>query len=179
MALVENGRDIFETMFENNVVVCYIGPFDGQILSLLASNIEDSLWDDPKRGKKFFKIFIELSQNIYLYSKEKVDGLDKSAGVGLIIIKEYDDYFQFITGNLVDHNDYVKLSDKCSQILSKSKEELREFKRQQRSLSRSDSDGGNIGIIQSTILSGYPPAYTFHKIDDDNYFYILSIRIDK
>ena len=56
MALVENGRDIFETMFDHKVVVCYIGPFDGQILSLLASNIEDSLWDDPKRGKKFFKI---------------------------------------------------------------------------------------------------------------------------
>ena len=178
MALVENGRDIFETMFEHNVVVCYIGPFDGQILSLLASNIEDSLWDDPKRGKKFFKIFIELSQNIYLYSKEKVDGLD-SAGVGLIIIKEYDDYFQFITGNMVDHNDYVKLSETCAQIVTKTKDELREFKRQQRSLSRPDSDSGNIGIIQSTILSGYPPAYTFHKVDDDNYFYILSIRIDK
>jgi hypothetical protein len=179
MALQENGKEIFETMFDHNVVVSYIGPFDGQILSLLASNIEDSLWDDPKRGKKFFKIFIELSQNIYLYSKEKTVGLDKSAGVGLILIKEYDDYFQFITGNLVDYKDYVKLTDKCDQIISKSRDELREFKRQQRSLSRSASDGGNIGIIQSTILSGYPPQYTFQKIDDDNYFYILSIRIDK
>ena len=71
MALVENGKDIFETMFEHNVVVCYIGPFDGQILSLLASNIEDSLWDDPKRGKKFFKIFIELcSSSINLINHE-------------------------------------------------------------------------------------------------------------
>lgn len=180
MALEENGKEIFNTMFEHNVVISYIGPFDGQILSLLASNIEDSLWDDPKIGKRFFKIFIELSQNIYLYSKEKACGIDKSAGVGLMLIKDYGDHFQFITGNLVDHHDYLKLIDKCDQIRSKSREELREFKRQQRAMPReSDTDGGNIGIIQSTILSGYPPEYTFHKINDDNYFYILSIRIDK
>ncbi|MCQ2250102.1 MAG: SiaB family protein kinase [Bacteroidales bacterium] len=180
MALVENGRDIFESMFDNKVVISYIGPFDGQILSLLASNIEDSLWGDPKRGKKFFKIFIELSQNIYLYSKEKAHGLDKSAGVGLMLIKEFDEHFQFITGNLVGKKDYLKLTEKCDLIMSKTKEELREFKRQQRSMPReSETDGGNIGIIQSTLLSGYPPSYTFHKIDDDNYFYILSIRIDK
>ncbi len=181
MALI-NSREIFDTMFENNVVISYIGPFDGQILSLLASNIEDSLWEDKKRGKKFFKIFIELSQNIYLYSKEKSTGigLDRSAGVGLMLIKEYDDHFQFITGNLVDHTDYVKLTEKCDLIIQKSKDELREFKRQQRSLPQSSPNGGgNIGIIQSTILSGYPPSYAFHKIDDDNYFYILSIRIDK
>ena len=180
MALEQNGKEIFESMFDNKVVISYIGPFDGQLLSLLAANIEDSLWDDPKRGKKFFKIFIELSQNIYLYSKEKATGLDKSAGVGLMLIKEFGDHFQFITGNLVAYKDYVKLTDKCNQIISKTKEELREFKRQQRSLPReSETDGGNIGIIQSTILSGYPPSYTFHKIDDDNYFYILSVRIDK
>ena len=49
-----NSKEIFETMFDNNVVISYIGPFDGQILSLLASNIEDSLWEDNKKvGKKF------------------------------------------------------------------------------------------------------------------------------
>ena len=97
-----------------------------------------------------------------------------------MLIKEFGDHFQFITGNLVGYKDYVKLTDKCNQIISKTKEELREFKRQQRSLPReSETDGGNIGIIQSTILSRYPPSYTFHKIDDDNYFYILSVRIDK
>ncbi len=178
-----NSKEIFETMFDNNIVISYIGPFDGQILSLLASNIEDALWEDNRKvGKKFFKIFIELSQNIYLYSKEKSTGmgLDRSAGVGLMLIKEYPDHFQFITGNLVDKSDYEKLTEKCNQIIQKSKDELREFKRQQRSLPQSNENGGgNIGIIQSTILSGYPPSYTFHKIDDDNYFYVLSIRIDK
>ena len=107
-------------------------------------------------------------------------GLDRSAGVGLMLIKEYPDHFLFITGNLVGHEDYVKLTEKCDQIIQKSKDELREFKRQQRSMPQSGPNGGgNIGIIQSTILSGYPPSYTFHKMDEDNYFYVLSIRIDK
>lgn len=174
-----NSREIFNTMLDNDIVISYIGPFDGQILSLLASNIEDSLWDDQHRGKIFFKIFIELSQNIYLYSKEKGNGIDKSAGVGLMLIKEYNNHFSFITGNLVGKKDYELLSDKCKKISEKNKEELREFKRFMRGQPRTEFGGGNIGLIQVSILSGYPIEYKFVKVDDDNYFYILCVRIDK
>ncbi len=176
-----NALEISQTMLDNNIVVSYIGPFDGQILSLLASNIEDSLWDDPHRGKKFFKIFIELSQNIYLYSKEKAGGIgiDAQAGVGLMLIKEYDTHFKFITGNLVDKADHEKLKEKCNNILGKNKDQLREFKRQMRSMPRADSGGGNIGLIQVALLSGYPIDYDFIDMDDKHSFYVLSVMIDK
>ncbi|MBR4214644.1 MAG: SiaB family protein kinase [Bacteroidales bacterium] len=174
-----NSREIFNTMLDNDIVISYIGPFDGQILSLLASNIEDSLWDNQHRGKTFFKIFIELSQNIYLYSKEKGTGIDKSAGVGLMLIKEYDDHFAFITGNMVTKKDYELLSDKCKKICEKNKEELREFKRYMRGQPRTEFGGGNIGLIQVSILSGYPLDYSFIEVGDDDYFFILGVKIDK
>lgn len=53
-----NSREIFNTMLDNDIVISYIGPFDGQILSLLASNIEDSLWDDQHRGKTFSRFLL-------------------------------------------------------------------------------------------------------------------------
>lgn len=178
MAFINN-KEIFDTMFDNHIVISYIGPFDGQILSLLASNIEDSLWEDPRRGKKFFKIFIELSQNIYLYSEEKAAGLDTSAGIGLMLIKEFDDHFQFITGNQVNSGTAEKLLDKCKTIISKDKDELREYKRSMRSLPGNGNGGGNIGLIQVALLSGYPIDFKFSDMENGDKFYVVSVRIDK
>ena len=48
-----------------------------------------------------------------------------------------------------------------------------------RSQPRTDFGGGNIGLIQVSLLSGYPIDYSFKKIDDENFYYILNVRIDK
>ena len=96
-----------------------------------------------------------------------------------MLIKEYDDHFSFITGNMVDKKAYELLSEKCKAISSKNKEELREYKRFMRGQPRTEFGGGNIGLIQVSILSGYPIDYKFVNVDDDTYFYVLCVRIDK
>ena len=67
----EEALAIFNTMFENSLVTAYSGPFDHDVLTIMAENIEKTLWQNESLGRRFFRIFIELSQNISLYSLEK------------------------------------------------------------------------------------------------------------
>ena len=54
-----------------------------------------------------------------------------------------------------------------------------EFKRYMRGQPRTEFGGGNIGLIQVSILSGYPLDYSFIEVGDDDYFFILGVKIDK
>jgi len=175
-------REMHDIMSEQNIIVSYIGPFDNNILTILAENIETSLWEDHYKGRKFFKIFIELAQNISLYSKEvSHPSEDDQAGEGCLIINEYSDFFIFAAGNLVDKTDVLRLVEKCDKINTADREELRQMKRDLRNLEHETvKGGGNIGLVHVALTSGYPLEYKLVDLQDNNEaFYIISVRIDK
>ncbi len=175
-------REMHDMMSEANIIVSYVGPFDNAILTILAENIQTSLWEDIYKGQKFFKIFIELAQNISLYSKEiSHSHLPDQAGEGALIINEYEDHFDFAAGNLVDITDVKKLIDKCNAINSADREELRQMKRELRNKEHERiKGGGNIGLVHVALTSGYPLKYKLIDFENNNEaFYIISARIDK
>jgi len=175
-------REMHDIMSDQNIIVSYIGPFDNNILTILAENIETSLWEDHYKGRKFFKIFIELAQNISLYSKEvSHPTVEDQAGEGVLIINEYTDFFVFAAGNLVDKDDVKKLIEKCEMINTVDREELRKMKRDLRNIEHERvKGGGNIGLVHVALTSGYPLDYKLIDLERDNdAFYIISVRIDK
>ncbi len=173
-------HDIINTMNINSVSMSYTGPFDGQVLSVLAKNIEYSLSDRPTVNKKVFKIFLELAQNISYYSAEQErNRRGEEAGVGILTIQEFDDHFIFSTGNLVTNSQAEKISGKCEKINSLGREELREYKRVMRKLPAGAKGGGNIGLIQVVLTAGTPIEYALNRLDDDKFFYIVAIKILK
>jgi len=68
---MQEKEELFTTMTRKDVRISYTGPFDSQVLSVIAKNIEASLSANPIINKKIFKIFIELAQNISYYSAEQ------------------------------------------------------------------------------------------------------------
>ena len=173
--------EILQLMMKNKVVASYIGPFDGNILSLLAENIKGSLWGDAKQGKRFFKIFIELAQNISLYSAEKKPTKkDSSAfGEGSLIISEYDDYFLFSAGNVVYSETAELLTSKCKKINDLDRMGQRKLKGELR-YKPHEKGGGNIGLVQVALASRHKLGFRIIPIEDtDKSFYIISVRIDK
>lgn len=175
-------REMHDIMSEQRIIVSYIGPFDNAILTILAENIQTSLWEDQYKGQKFFKIFIELAQNISLYSKEvSYTNIDDETGEGTLIINEYDDHFDFAAGNLVDKTDVEKLILKCETINNSNREELRQMKRELRNKEHERvKGGGNIGLVHVALTSGYPLKYKLIDLNNNNEaFYIISVRIDK
>jgi len=175
-------QEMYNIMTDNNIIVSYVGPFDNKILTILGENIEGSLWEDPNMGRKFFKIFIELAQNISFYSKEvSIIGIDNEAGEGALIINEFTDHFVFSAGNLVDRTDIIKLISKCDDINNADREGLRKMKRDLRNLEHETvKGGGNIGLVHVALVSGYPLNYKLIELEQNNEgFYIISVRIDK
>lgn len=164
----------------DNVAISYTGVFDTEILSVLAKEIEETLSSDDKINKKVFKIFIELAQNISLYSLERErnsEGTDM--GVGTMIIRNFDTYYEFSTGNKTTKENIIPVMEKCDNINSMTREKLREYRRLQRNMPAGAKGGGNIGLIQVALTASNPIEYALVKCDDGNYFYIVSVRINK
>ncbi len=169
-----------ETISESPVI-SYSGTFDKAILSAFAQKVENDFGNNPVINKKIFKIFIELAQNIALYSSDRVIKENKTNfnGYGIFIIKEYFDKFKLFTGNMALKQDAVVAVKKCEKINSLSRDELRKYKRLLRKKPSRQKGGGNIGLVQVVLTANNYLEYKTIKVDNENSFLILSIDIDK
>lgn len=175
-----NSQEIFELYdSEERTLLSYNGAFDGRVLSVIAGKIESTISNDPDIGRKVFKIFIELAQNIAYYSTERGGSIEKATGKGILILREHKDYFSCSTGNMAKPVEVKELIQKCETINILEREELREYKRKLRSMPPSKKGGGNIGLVQVALIASNPLNYKVIPIDDENSFYIVNVKINK
>ncbi len=174
-------KNILDELKADVFAISYLGAIDRNLLALLARSLEQRSPDiPPTASKKLFKVFIELAQNIALYSTEKGIGADSlPSGEGIIILKEFSDHFRIYTGNMAEKDNVLALTEKIEKINSLTHEELRTYKREMRKLKETDPGRGNIGLIQIALVAGNPIEYKIMPIDSDTYFTIISTRIDK
>lgn len=171
----------YHRSFDQNIHISYRGPIDEKILQAIGYYIEGVLSRHPKAGKKIFKIFIELAQNISYYSAEKSIFMKeaKEIGSGMVLIGESKDSYTFVTGNLVKNDDIYAIIEKCEIINSLDREGLREYKRKQRNLPHGHKGGANIGLIQVALTSAQPLDIEVTPIDDDHSFFSIAVKVDK
>jgi len=173
---------LLETLKAEYLTISYYGPFDGKVLSTFAKTMEERLQNENGTvAKKIFKIFIELAQNISLYSTERVVSKEEEnfTGYGLFILKEFNDYFWLLTGNKATNNDAFLAAEKCKTINSFSREQLREYKRMLRKRPVNEKGGGNIGLIQVALLSNNKLQYQITKLDENNAFLTIGVEVPK
>lgn len=174
-----NILNLYKT-FGSNTPLSYKGPIDDHILQVIGTYIEGLLKDSPKAGKKLFKIFIELAQNISYYSAERSKlANDKDIGTGMVLINEMSDYYAFTTGNLVKTDDIISIIEKSEHINSLDREELRQYKREQRKLPPGKKGGAHIGLIQVALTSANPLDIEVIPVDDKHSFFSIAVKIDK
>ena len=113
--------------FSKDIKISYKGPVDERIFRIIGDYISSIDSEYEKAGRKLFKIFFELAQNISSYSAEKITFKNKKEiGTGNLIIKEIEDNFVLITGNLVKNKDIIPIIEKCEYINSLDRDALRE-----------------------------------------------------
>ncbi len=161
--------------------ISYKGPIDTSILQVMGRYLEELLSKHPIAGKKLFKVFIELAQNISYYSAEKsvFNNGAKEIGIGTVLVKEFIDYYVFVTGNLVNNEDIDSIIEKSEHINSLNRDELREYKRQQRRLPQGEKGGANIGLIQVALTSSNPLDIELSPVDKNHSFFSIAVKIDK
>lgn len=164
---------------KENVVISYKGAFTETILAHISQHIRRVLITKPQVMKKVLGIFIELAQNISYYSSEKnyIQG-QGGAGVGVFIIEEHGEYYKIITGNFLEKKHTLKILHKCQVINSLSRDELREYKRLQRTQSYEEK-GANIGLIQVALTAKKPLQLELAEASNGHDFFALSVDLEK
>jgi len=171
----------YHNLLHQNILLSYKGPIDERIMAVLGDNIDFVLGGTTKPRQKLFKIFMELAQNVWLYSAEKNKlSHDKSMGIGTLVIGEFQNYYTFVTGNLVSNIDILPVIEKCEVINSLDRDSLREYKREQRRIAVNDNKAtGNIGLIQVALTAEGPLDIELTPVDDEISFFSIAVKIEK
>lgn len=176
----QNPFDLFSyhNFFEGNVLLSYKGPWNDHIVFSMGNYIKVIVKDNVSISKKIFKIFMELAQNVSFYSAEynKLEE-DKKVGIGSLVILEQNNNYHFYSGNVVSNVDIIPIIDKCDVINSLDREQLRDFKRKQRQLPRSEYGGANIGLIQIALTADNPIDIKLTPITEDKSFFSIGVTV--
>lgn len=173
---IEFLEDFYE-LLSKEVIIAYRGTFEKSVLSILAKNIETSMETSSVLRRKFFKMFLEFSQNIAHYSAEQVNTSEnEKSGSGLLIIKHNDGNYMFSTGNLVETSMLDYIDEKVKYINSLDREGLREYKREQYKLVES-GERSNLGLLQIALISGNELIVNSKPIDDTYSFITISAEV--
>ena len=172
----------YHNLMNQNILVSYKGPIDERIMTVIGENILLVTNEGSDKAKnKIFKVFMELAQNVWLYSAEccKLEN-GKSIGMGTLVVGEFGDYYTFVTGNVVHNTDIVPVIEKCETINSLDRESLREYRREQRRLANEGKpNSGNIGLIQVALTAESPLDIELTPVNDDESFFSLAVKISK
>ncbi|MBN1252951.1 MAG: SiaB family protein kinase [Bacteroidales bacterium] len=175
---IEFLEDFYE-MLSKEVLIAYRGTFEKNVLSVLAKNIETSVDNSSVLKRKFFKIFLELAQNISLFSVEQIKTQDgEKSGAGLFIIKHSIESYYFISGNIILNSDIEKLNSKIEYINTLDREKMRLFRRKQYEFSEPEKDS-SIGLVKIALASGKKIEITTKTIDSKTSFVIISVEVAK
>jgi len=160
-------------------LVAYKGPFDKFIIAAFGNFI----FQYTQENKKIFKVFMELAQNVAYYSLERKITENQNIGVGSLAIgsglEKHKDFYVFSIGNQIDTKNLIVLENKCKIINNCTKDELRAFKRQERSLLPGSNDNAHIGLIMSSLITNSPIDISSEAINPETSFFTINLKIDK
>ena len=165
--------------YQKDSLLMFKGAFTVNLISILGNHLRLLINYDSKTFQKVFKIFIELTQNVYYYSVETTDlGDGIHGGSGWVSVQESADSFRITTGNKIHSEDAPKLVQYCNEINSLNDEEHRKLKRDTRSQAMVRDTGAHIGLIQTSIVSANKLAFSITENDNHGEF-VLSATIQK
>lgn len=164
-----------------NGVISFMGPINIHVRVFFGNYIKVLLQENYQTINRIYKSFIELTQNVDYYSAEmqNASGDDSKTGIGTFILKEYKDYFNFTTGNLIHSHHGSKLKEYCDEINNSDTSVLRELKRKKRKSAGLQEAGAHIGLLQVGVITGNKFQYNIDKINDKYSYFTLTVQIDK
>jgi hypothetical protein len=177
--------EYYKKMCERNIVLDFQGAISQDMvvgMAELLKNKSSQEFGTTNIVKKLFSIFIEMAQNIAIYSAERVflDHHYGDVGAGIIVVTEENNNYTITSGNLVKNMAISKIIEHCQRINRMEKEELRQFfKKQIKSSRKRGKKGAGVGLIDIARKSGNPIRCGVTQMDNINSFLVLSVKIHK
>lgn len=160
-------------------LISYKGPFHRNILWSIGTLIKEIMYNDLDLTRRVFTVFMEMAQNVYYYSYEKVM-IDTQSGIGYFCLNEELNEYVLTIGNLVFPEHTQLLMDRCDYINTLNHNELRQYLVSERKNTEfSESMGARIGLIQIALMSGNPLKLDIKLASNNRHFVIFTIKIAK
>lgn len=168
----------------DKVLLYYKGPFEEEMLFMVGSHLKNFFKEEPRMERKVFSTFVELAQNISLYSSEKNFFADENLtnGIGSIVVQDLDDQLKITAANLIKSSQVDEIVSKAEKVNSLTKEELREWKREilkQPYVETNEHKGGGIGLLEIALRSGSVIDIDITNVDEESSFISLSVYFKK
>jgi len=164
--------DIKDILEQDEIILSYTGPINQKLIEGLSlvlneflklNNISMSI------SLKIFAVFIEQTQNILYYSKNR--------GITLLGKKRDGSFFIF-SGNETNRLQKERLEKKLEKVLTMNKDELKKaYKEARRTESDESSAGAGLGFFEMAKKSSKPIEYNFKKLAEDKYLFTLNVVI--
>ncbi len=170
-------------MTENKLNLVYHGEINQSITRTFTSLAEQNLNRENVNKmtvRKVYHVMVECMQNIYKHSQPSNEHTSERAGQGIILVGQDTSGYIVATGNPVNRNRAIILSEILDNINSKSMSELDTiYKRKMKDGLLSKKGGAGLGFIDISRKTGSKLDYKFESIDKKNSFFILKTYIAK
>lgn len=159
----------------------YEGPFNMRIISTLGKYLCDFLETSHEVRMNMYRVFIEISQNVALYSLDRVWQNKKSTvGYGEIVISENESIVTCTSTNkILDGHDKILLQN-CQNLNNTSIDDLNKLKEKLRRESSLEDFGAHIGLISIKLFSKNSIKFEIiEKPEENAKYFTLSATINK
>ena len=174
--------EYYKVTEESEVPFIFKGALNHEAIYYLGETLKEKISDAENKKSKILSVFVELAQNIKLYSAQKVysESEGQEVGVGMMAFGENSDAYHIRSGNVIRNTSRKELIDRCRLINSLDREELNKLYLKERNRAIEDNrEGGNIGLIEMARRSRNPLNVSMDQIDDDTTFFSIEVRISK
>lgn len=182
--MLENLYSLKMLLDQQGLFFCFSGPLSQTLLVEIGDILKNRMQSEEANHStilKVFSVFIEQAQNIIHYSSEKFFASpDQNSGFshGIIAVGYHQEHYYIVCGNLVKNESVEKLHRLLSALQNMSKEELKEYYKEQRKKSApKDSRGAHLGLIELARKAVRPIEFYFHPVDERNTFFSLKTEV--
>jgi hypothetical protein len=173
--------DYYKTSKDKKIILSFKGTISQQLLIDIGEIIK-ARSDTLKGTKRIFSVFIEMSQNVMYYSKEReLDPLSgKEYGVGIVLFHETQEDFIVTSGNLAEKDKAEEIKQKVDELTQMDIFEVKEcYKEIIRKPRKEGSKGAGLGLIDIVRKAEGLVECNVRNINKKESFLILSTRFKK
>lgn len=173
--------DYYRSSKDKKIILSFKGTISQQLLIDIGEIIK-ARSDTLKGTKRIFSVFIEMSQNVMHYSKEReIDPISGNEyGVGIVLFHESDDEFIVTSGNVTDRDGAEKIKNKVQELTTMESEEVKKcYKEIIKKPRREGHKGAGLGLIDIVRKSEGLVDCEITPINENDSFLILSSRFKK
>jgi hypothetical protein len=164
----------------DGIYMNYDGPLNVQIISTFAKFMSENTIAPMHVRKKLYRVFIELTQNVALYSFERVQlTTGPATGKGNIYVINKPNEFKCVTINKIQDEHAPILIENCAAINATPNNALRAKKNNLRKLAHIQDTGAHIGLIMIHMYSESPIDFEIIDKKDDGLYFKVAASISK